>query len=353
MKLKTFFATDMTEALALVREQLGDDAIIVNSQSGEAGRGVYVTAAIDDVEPDFDGDYDLAGAIGGRPQAGRDHRGDDGAVRRAGAIDHMTRALDYHGIPRELANRLIDAAGSADLEAEISGAGEDATAVLRHALGHHFDFRPVPLHGFGQPIALIGPPGVGKTVATAKLAARAILEGQAIRVITTDAVRAGGVEQLAAYADLLKVDLIVAGSARELVRAVDWNRGPVVIDTAGINPFFHDEIDDMRVMLQAAEVEPVLVAAAGGDPLEALDIGRAFRPLKPRRLIATRLDGARRFGGLLATAAGAGAAFADASITAHVDRGFSPLAAGGLARLLMRDPLKIDFEQSPDREALP
>lgn len=344
MKLKTFFAPNMTEALDQVREELGDDAIIVNSQPGDGGKGVFVTAAVEANEPDFDDDFDLAGAIGGRDAAS-----DDDAVRRAAAIDRMTRALSYHGLPRDLVNRLVDSAGTAQIPAD----GEEATAVLHHALEQRFAFRPLPQHGGGRPLALVGQPGVGKTVATAKLAARAILEGQAVRVVTTDTVRAGGVEQLAAYTDLLKIDLIVAGSARELVRAVDWPRGPVIIDTPGINPFFHEEIDDMRVMLRAAEVEPVLVVAAGGDPLEALDVGRAFRTLKPRRLFATRLDGARRFGGLLAAAAGADAAFADASVTAHIDRGFSPLGAAGLARLLMRDPLKMDFEQSTDREALP
>lgn len=307
MKLKTFFAANMSEALTQVREQLGNDAIIVNSQPGEGGSGVYVTAAVDDREPDFDDEFDLVGAIGRQPEAD-----DEDSRRRAAAIDRMARALAYHGLPGDLVNRLVDNAESV----EFSDDGEDATAALHHALANRFTFRPLPHHGGGRPLALVGQPGVGKTVATAKLAARAVLEGQPVRVITTDTVRAGGVEQLAAYTDLLKIDLVVAGSVRELVRAVDWSRGPVLIDTAGINPFFNEELDDMRVMLRAAEVEPVLVVAAGSDPLEALEVGRAFRPLRPRRIFATRLDGAHRFGGLIAAAEGADAAFGDASITA-------------------------------------
>ena len=47
MRLKTFQAADMAQALAEVRRVLGDDAIIVSTVPAESGRGVVVTAAID------------------------------------------------------------------------------------------------------------------------------------------------------------------------------------------------------------------------------------------------------------------------------------------------------------------
>ena len=47
MRLKTFTAPSMPEAMRLVRDQLGPDAIIVSSQPADKGKGVIVTAAIE------------------------------------------------------------------------------------------------------------------------------------------------------------------------------------------------------------------------------------------------------------------------------------------------------------------
>ena len=57
---------------------------------------------------------------------------------------------------------------------------------------------------------LVGLPGAGKTVTTAKLATKAVMSGAKINVITTDRVRAGGVQQLEAFTDILKLDLMCA-----------------------------------------------------------------------------------------------------------------------------------------------
>ena len=47
MRLKTFSASSMSDALKMVKEHFGEEAIIVSSQKAEMGLGVQVTAAID------------------------------------------------------------------------------------------------------------------------------------------------------------------------------------------------------------------------------------------------------------------------------------------------------------------
>ena len=47
MRLKTFSAPSMTEALKIVKEHFGEEAIIVSSKKADNGSGVCVTAAID------------------------------------------------------------------------------------------------------------------------------------------------------------------------------------------------------------------------------------------------------------------------------------------------------------------
>ena len=63
-------------------------------------------------------------------------------------------------------------------------------------------------------------------------------------------------------------------------------------------------------------------------------MAEAFARVGCTRLLATRLDMARRFGGLLA-AANTGLAFTEMSASPIVAHGFQPLDAAALARLLL------------------
>ena len=47
MRLKTFSASSMSDALKMIKEHFGEEAIIVSSQKAETGLGVQVTAAVD------------------------------------------------------------------------------------------------------------------------------------------------------------------------------------------------------------------------------------------------------------------------------------------------------------------
>ena len=51
MRLKSFYAKTVTEAMQMVREMLGEDAIIVATREEKGGKAVCVTAAI---EPGFE-----------------------------------------------------------------------------------------------------------------------------------------------------------------------------------------------------------------------------------------------------------------------------------------------------------
>ena len=74
-------------------------------------------------------------------------------------------------------------------------------------------------------------------------------------------------------------------------------------------------------LARAAGAAILVVLPAGLDPGEAAEMAAAFAALGARHLLPTRLDGARRLGGVLAAAA-AGLALAEA--------GTGPGAADGL-----------------------
>ena len=50
----------------------------------------------------------------------------------------------------------------------------------------------------------------------------------------------------------------------------------VYVDTPGLNPFSPEDMGFLRGLTRAVEVEPVLVMAAGGDPVEATEVAEAF-----------------------------------------------------------------------------
>lgn len=313
MRLKTFTAPTTAEAMDVVRRELGEDAIIVSTQPGGDGQNARVTAAMEDIDP-LDAPVPWPDPL------------DAPATDIAAEV---RQALAYHGTPAPLSERLAAAAGPF--------AETGALMALAGALDSEFDFAPVSDATALRRLVLIGPPGVGKTISTAKLAARARLAGRAAVVVTTDTRRAGGVEQLGAFTRLLGIDLVEAGGGAELAEAVRSaeDGANVFVDTAGTNPFSDTEMESLAALIQAADAEPVLVLAAGGDPLDGIDMASAFAALGASRLLATRLDVARRFGGLLAAADAPRLAFADVSVTPHIADGLSPINPVSLARLIM------------------
>ena len=185
---------------------------------------------------------------------------------------------------------------------------------------------------------LIGPPGAGKTVTAAKILTRAVMARRKIAAITIDTVRAGGVEQLAAITRHLKLELTTAGDPNALARALEAARDApmVLVDGPGTNPFDPQDIGRMRRFLDTVEREPGLVIAAGGDVAEAGEMAEIYREfLGPTRLIATRLDIARRLGAVLVSAERGELKFCEGGVGPQVAQGLQPINPVSLARLLL------------------
>ena len=306
MRLKTFTAASLGDAMASVRAELGEDAVIVSTQNAPPD-GVQVIAAVEAVE-------------------------DDAEVQAAHAPENgigvVVRALHDHGAPLGFVDRVLDAV--------LSAGTDDPVEALAIALTAQMGFAPIDGGSTGRPIMLVGPPGAGKTVSVAKLAARERLNDRAVTVITLDTVRAGGADQLKSYGERLKIDVAVAADRIALPSLASGTSegGMVLIDTTGANPFDAAEIGELARDAEAAGAEPVLVLPAGLDPLESAEIAEAFAAIGCERFIATRLDTARRHGGLLA-AAGGRLKLAEVSLTPTIAEGLMPLTPLAFAQHLL------------------
>lgn len=335
MRLKTYTARTLAQALQQARRELGEDAVILSTESGRSG--ARLVAAL---PPPAGAEAALDQVLAAAPEA---EAGDRDATPAAAADRPRLRgALAWHGVPAALTGHLLRAAASA-------AAGPEET--LAAALDALLAFQPLAPRSSGRPVMLVGPPGVGKTLTAAKLIVDAHRRGRAVLAASCDTRRAGGIEQLEAFTRILGLPLarIEAPTGLSAAVAAAVAGGTVIIDTAGACAFSRDEMHALASLIEAAEAEPMLVLAAGGDAAEAAETAAGFARLGCRRLIATRIDVSRRLGGLLAAAAAGRLAFAGAAIGPHAAEPPSPVSASSLARLLLStapasgpDPLRKD-----------
>lgn len=288
MRVKIYRAAGMREAMAQVRDDLGADALILATR--RVADGVEVTAALE-----------VPGGTAPTPVDGP-----------------RLAAFEHHGVPPAISRKL-------------------EAGPLPFALTAVFRFSKLQLAAGSRPLLLVGPPGGGKTLTIARLAARLVMGGIKPMVFTTDDRRAGAVEQLGAFTKLLGLKLVAIGDAVALQRALANRPGdvPVLIDAPGLDPFDPAQHDELNALAEVADGTTALVLAAGLDPAEAADIAGAHAAAQATLLIVTKLDLARRLGGVLA-AAGAGLAMTEAGIGPGVADGLAPLTAAFLGQRLMR-----------------
>ncbi|MFQ5764695.1 MAG: GTP-binding protein [Rhodospirillales bacterium] len=323
MRDKTFTAATTADAMSLVRDELGNDAVIVSVQRAANGGGATVIASLEEAGEEAAPEAmvpavpPLAAIL---PAAG---------ASRLDVFDTVRQALRGHGTPEHLTERLAHAAATL-------AAGDPATA-LAGALKEELAFASLPSPDDDRPVILVGPPGAGKTMTTARLAARWTLAGERVGVVTTDNRRPGAAEELAAFMRILGLELAVARTPAALGEAVvaDQDKGTLFIDSAAVNPFEDRDMAALMALIAAAGAEPVPVLPAASDALEAADMADAFAGAGARRMIVSRLDVSRRLGGLLAMLDGSPLALAGVGDGPNVADGLKPIDAARLARRVM------------------
>jgi flagellar biosynthesis protein FlhF len=334
MKIKRFVAQDMRQALRMVREALGEEAVILSNKTVDGG--VELTAAIDLVAEESstveDRRINVASTGGQRATAHARQAADDNL-----ALDEMRRELrnlrrwmqaELSGLSwydlgqraphsQELLGRLLALGLGGELARRLAERVRDIDDVEKawnkalYLFAAEIPINDPALLDDGGVVALVGPTGVGKTTTIAKMAARyALRHGhRTVGLITTDSFRIGARDQLQTYARILNVPVRTASTADEMDAALNalGDRRLVLVDTAGMAAE-HERISDQLLTLHAAgpSLKTLMTLAATTDAATVRRALRLFADFRADGCVITKVDEAASLGGLLAAVAQAG-----------------------------------------------
>lgn len=318
MRMKMFAAESVDAARALVFAEMGNDAVILS-------------------EREIDGRVEVRAATDGMSRRGSDRplfmrgKASDHDEQADSVLSHRLRdALTWHGAPRRFAERVAHAADPSHSE-PIDAMSSGLVGIVI--------CDPIPARP-ERNIVLVGPPGHGRTSTAAKLTRRAAMANTAILPIAADFDATAGGEQLSAYLERERAQVRIATDPDALFTLMDEikrNDERCVIDLPSIVPFDREDLARLKDLVVAINAEPVLVLSAEGHPEDQAEAARAYAEAGIRRAILTKLDVARRRGGVVSALSAAKISLSHLAVTPFIGGGLVPAAPSRLAALLMED----------------
>ncbi len=337
MKLKSYFSASVGEAIERARQELGADAMLLNSRKLAA-------------EQKHLGSYEVVFGVTGELAASKktpavptsarpaEKPGTDALAREMAeirkqletvkqSISGATFAGHVEASPRPeiraIHQLLLDADFSSSLAEELIAAAEmrsvsdhfesyvaaESAENIEKNLLVEIDRRFAVSPELGKPgadrriVMLVGPPGAGKTTTLVKLAVKYGLSARTpLRVLSTDTLRVGGAEQLAAYARIIGIGFDAVHSMAGLSQMLEENRSKrlVLIDTPGFGSGDMEEAQQLAGFVKRnPEIEVQLVLPAYSRLSVLRKFSERFEIFRPSKLLFTHLDEIETTGGIL------------------------------------------------------
>jgi flagellar biosynthesis protein FlhF len=341
MKIKKYLARDFQAALQLAKQELGPDAIILQTRQVRpkglkgwfAPREVEVTVAADDtLQVNSDRARQQTVNLESKPQAGGSPIPAASASElalveemqkmKAMMADIQARLFEvnllegmaepvrhfYDILIQNNVDRVIAREIAAHVEARLPESGDERWArdVCLHTLQEYVpDIAPIQLEpgSRGRLIFVVGPTGVGKTTTIAKLAANmTFLENRQVALITLDTYRISAAEQLRTFADIIGIPINVVFTPLDLQGALEQFReyDLIFVDTAGRSPNNQEHMAELRHYVEIADPdEIILVLSVTTTTQDLVNIYRQFAVMPINKIILTKLDETCRYGQII------------------------------------------------------
>ena len=334
MKMKKYNAPSIAEAMKLIRADLGEDAVILNSKVVVTKKffglvkkkSFEVVAGLDQVGkkplvpplPDLKVSQPtgVPATIQGEPVKMQPALASNEELKQdISDLKSMMESLQRQSIQSQYPDELlpfIDYLKSQELSIELITAISDelfshfknskeeilfddmktvTIAYLRDVMSN------IPIGGLSgnkKYINVLGPTGVGKTTTIAKMAARAVLENKKkIGFITTDTYRIAAIEQLKTYAGLLQAPVEIVYSAEDYKKAIEKldYADLIFIDTAGRNYKEAKYVEDLKRLIDFSDqAESFLVVSLTAKERDVEAIIEQFEHMPIEKFIFTKLD---------------------------------------------------------------
>lgn len=350
MNVKKFSASTSREALRMVREALGPDAVILSNRSVNGGVEILALASEDMsslAEPVVDKPAISQSTLAALAPKRRTES--EQSANLAQALENVRSATPDRNVPSseiaEVMNEIRSMRGMLESQlAELSFGSlqkrePTKSSVLREMLAAGFSaslarylIEKLPSGSTveagtnwvksilarnlnvmnneseilerGGVYALVGPTGVGKTTTTAKLAARCVMRhgpGK-LALITTDGYRIGGYEQLRIYGKILGVMVHSVKDEADLRIALDELKGKhtVLIDTVGMSQRDRMVAEQIAMLSGAGRHVKRLLCLSATSTGETLnEVVRSYHGNGLAGCIMTKLDEAATIGSIV------------------------------------------------------
>lgn len=342
MKVKKFIAPTMPEAMKMIRNELGKDAVILNSKVVQKGglfgfftkKSIEVIAAIDPQpipkKQPINKENGRAPLDQKPPVQIKEQvisKPDKELLKEIQALKTMMESMShndgresiehYPGPLKDINQFLRDQEVDPSVR-EVIMSHVLEKWYLNHAQANTIQLQewvkdylvemltPLPFGAIDYSrkyINVVGPTGVGKTTTLAKIAAQAVLKYQKkVAFITTDTYRIAAIDQLKTYAKILNVPLEVTYTLDDFKNAKDKysHYDLILIDTAGRNFRNKQYVDDLKSVIDFdEELETLLVLALTSKYSDMIDIVDQFSLIKIDKFIFTKVDETSKYGSML------------------------------------------------------
>ena len=358
MKMKKYNAPSIAEAMKLIRNDLGEEAVILNSKvivtkkffGLVKHKSFEVVAGVEQVEnkplvPPLPG-FQLAPVLvqqqdktdlGEAPTSimkdyAKDSVNDriedysfvkDELKREIADLKSIMQSVQRQSIELQYPDELlpfIDYLKRQELSKElITAIGDELFTHFKHS-DHDISFNvmkemaqsylrnqltDIDISGLTynkKYINVLGPTGVGKTTTIAKMAARSVLEKKKkVGFITTDTYRIAAIEQLKTYAGLLQAPVEIVYNAEDYKKAIEKldYLDVIFIDTAGRNYKEVKYVNDLQQLINFNEqAESFLVVSLTAKERDIESIIEQFDKVPIGKFIFTKLDETNSIGAM-------------------------------------------------------
>lgn len=349
MRLKTYIVNNVTEAIPMIKKDLGTDALILNTKKVKTGGflgffktekleviAAVETKAIEKTKPKTETKpkqkqpvktaktQQLVAAMPFQaaepaPAMKEDPLTNELISEIKGIKQFMLQVMEEDRLPsalKSLNKQLMEQGISKDIQSELyakliaelehnpkmteAQVQESAKSEIIRLIDSH---QQAPIEKDPEIICFIGPTGVGKTTTIAKIAADFMLrEDKKVGLITSDTYRIAAVEQLKTYASILNIPIEVVESASELTRAMEVlsDCDIVLMDTAGRNYQQKQYIEELEALLiDKSKVQINLVLSLTSKYEDMKKIVDNFQTIVMDELLLTKMDETSSSGAIL------------------------------------------------------